>query len=96
MRILDAIKDVGPSDTRPDPLGSVAISAGVCPRAAAKPNLQESDVCLDLFLLALDFAACSHCSRPPRRTSAGEGKRRDGFGGRFLKGCATQCGSARR
>ena len=43
------INEVGPSEARPDLLGSVAMNLGVCPRALPKPELHRSDVYCDIL-----------------------------------------------
>ena len=57
QRVLDVIREMGPSEVRPDLSGGVAMNLGVRPRATSKPELRKADVLSDFSAHKSDSAA---------------------------------------
>ena len=57
QRVLDVIREMGPSGVRPDLSGGVAMNLGVRPRATSKPELRQADALSDFFAHKSDSAA---------------------------------------
>ena len=74
-RVADSIKEVGPPEAWPDPLGNVAMNLGVRPQDFPEAGLHQSDGCPTFFLCTSAFAASPHLSRHPRAAAVGFGRR---------------------
>ena len=67
QRVLDVIREMGPSEVRPDVSGGVAMNLGVRPRATSKPELRQADVLSDFSAHKSDSAASprANCHSQP-------------------------------